>query len=266
MKNKSNKYKIIVITLLIILSITGYLICKSPDYPEELDEVIQNTNNEFWALHVSPYSLYLLNWQQGYYHFYQISFLEKDIVKRFNNSTTIEDYKKLIYKVGIIDSRHTNRIKSWRRTEESSFGEPLINETIPYTAYNIKDYYNSNTNKPVVSLNKIFNYQKMETPIFNNWTNYEATYDLSGAQGGLPFPKETYEGKVFIALNENHNEMKEIYISNNDWVIIRHVEEGEFPIDINEDDLDSILESVWWGWKNIIQPMKIQLEQQNIVQ
>jgi len=248
--------KIIIIILVLVVSISIFFVTnRKSDLPEELKKFIENTEDEYyWTVGASPSSLYVLLYYKDYYKSFSIGLFEEDILK-------YKDLKENLYDVNINDSRIENSMVSWIRfgNKDNPLTGPKKYDTIPYTAYDTKEYYNSITNGPAVNLKRIFNYKKMEKPFIKDWINYSARYNLKGAQGGLPIDMDGYQGKLILAFNKNYTKMNEIYLSDDEWVYIRHVEKGKYPGTINEEDLDSILESIWSNWKNVIVPIKNKL-------
>jgi hypothetical protein len=244
---------LILIAVILLVFITNL----EAEPPQELKQFIKNTNDEYyWTISVTPNSIYLMIHYQDYYKFYSVGLFEGDIVN-------YKDLKENIYDVSVNDSRIENSVISWMRfgNKNNPLTGPKRYDTIPYTAYNIKDYYNPITNKLAFSMKRISNYKKMEEPFIEDWVNYSARYNLEGAKGGLPIEMEAYQGKLIITLNESFTKMNEIYISSREWVFIRHVEKGKYPGNIDVQDLDSILENIWWARENIILPLENQFEE-----
>lgn len=244
----------VVVFLMVVLLL--YVTTLQANTPKELKQFIKNTNDEYyWTVNATPNSINIMIHYKDYYKFFSVGLFEK-----VNNVD--KNLKQNLYEINVNDSRIENSVLSWTRYGNKN--DPLIGpkryDTVPYTAYNTKDYYNPITNKLILSMKRITNYKEMEESFIEDWINYSANYNLEGAQGGLPIELEAYQGKLILSVNENKNKMNEVYISSGEWVFIRHVEKGRYPGNVNDDDLDNILENLWRNWKKYIVPLKDKAE------
>lgn len=46
----------------------------------------------------------------------------------------------------------------------------------------------------------------------DGWIGHRIRYDLEGAEGGLPFSPDAYQGDLILLINEDNTKMREIYI------------------------------------------------------
>ncbi len=253
---------VLVSNLIIIIILTAFLgtACNKTELPLELKNLYEKTANQsYWSIDKTNTDIVMCVNNSIFSLMIEIKY----VIDEFNN---FEEFSYYAYDITISDSRIEDYVIGWRKTVdlESDFGGPYKYEVVPYTAYDVKSYFDSTKGKISISEEKISDFEELETSK-SNWVGYKAKYNLKGAKGGLPMSEDQYKGDLVLFIDKDEEILREAYIHGDKLVYIRHIETGKLEINIDELEPEDTLKLVWKYWQSDLLPFLEQLKQNNVI-